>query len=292
MTSALTYILFSLLVLSSGTIVPQCCLRDELFKTLPSLYHRVHKCFEGPLMLKYLRITSVQGFERLWIWWKHLELIFFQIPPPPQKNVLGANVQTSTIFYEISKHFDKATCLNTQVHFHFQLSQNVISTRFWMTPIDTAILVAAKTAITIWQKTGTDSRRGLERVYLHTAYCIKDVTRTCQGGWTEQTQQLMKESFPEKFVLMALVNVVTTTLRSTYGIAALSWYTDWNQFHIATAATVEKVRGWNTNLLFKDTVHHWTLTFSRLFSLPFKRTKGELHKHVKNETTFEQFISF
>ena len=65
MTSALTYILFSLLVLSSGTIVPQCCLRGELFKTLPSLYHRVHKCFEGPLMLKYLRITSVQGFERL-----------------------------------------------------------------------------------------------------------------------------------------------------------------------------------------------------------------------------------
>ena len=85
MTSALTYILFSLLVLSSGTIVPQCCLRGELFKTLPSLYHRVNKCFEGPLMLKYLRITSEQGFERLWIWWKHLELIFFQIPPPPKK---------------------------------------------------------------------------------------------------------------------------------------------------------------------------------------------------------------
>ena len=246
-------------------------------------------------MLKYLRITSVQGFERLWIWWKHLELIFFQIPPPPQKYISGATVQTSTIFHEISKHFaiDKATCLNTQVHFHFQLSQNAISTRFWMTPIDTAILVAVtENVIKIWQKTGTDSRRGLERVYLHTAYRIKDVTRTCQGGWTEQTQQLMKESFPEKFVLMALVNVVTTTLRSTYGIAALSWYTDWNQFHIATAATVEKVRGWNTNLLFKDTVHHWTLTFSRLFSLPFKRTKGELHKHVKNETTFEQFISF
>ena len=141
MTSALTYILFSLLVLSSGTIVPQCCLRGELFKTLPSLYHRVHKCFEGPLMLKYLRITSVQGFERLWIWWKHLELIFFQIPPPPQKNISGATVQTSTIFHEISKHFaiDKATCLNTQVHFYFQLSQNEISTRFWMTPIDTAI---------------------------------------------------------------------------------------------------------------------------------------------------------
>ena len=157
MTSALTYILFSLLVLSSGTIVPQCCLRGELFKTLPSLYHRVHKCFEGPLMLKYLRITSVQGFERLWIWWKHLELIFFQIPPPPQKNISGAKVQISTIFYEISKHFaiDKATYLNTQVNFYFQLSQNEISTRFWITPIDTAILITAETAITIWQKTQT-----------------------------------------------------------------------------------------------------------------------------------------
>ena len=176
--------------------------------------------------------------------------------------------------------------------FLFQLSQNAIGTRFWMTPIDSAILVAAKNAIKIWQKTGTDSRRGLERICLHTAYRTIDVARIYQGGWTEHTQQLMKESFPEKFVLVALVTVVTATLWSTYGIAALSLYTDWSQFHIATAATVEKVRSWNTNLLFKDTVHHSTLTFSRLFSLPLKRTKGELHKHVKNETTFEQFISF
>ena len=156
MTSALTYILFSLLVLSSGTIVPQCCLRGELFKTLPSLYHRVNKCFEGPLMLKYLRITSEQGFERLWIWWKHLELIFFQIPPPPQKNISGATVQTSTIFHEISKHFaiDKATCLNTQVHFYFQLSQNEIST-ILNDPDRHSDLVTAETAITIWQKTQT-----------------------------------------------------------------------------------------------------------------------------------------
>ena len=176
--------------------------------------------------------------------------------------------------------------------FLFQLSQNAIGTRFWMTPIDSAILVAAKNAIKIWQKTGTDSRRGLERICLHTVYRTIDVARIYQGGWTEHTQRLMKESFPEKFVLVAMITVVTATLQSTYGIAAPSLYTDWSQFHIATAATVEKVRGWNTNLLFKDTVHHWTLTFSRLFSLPFKRTKGELHKHVKNETTFEQFVPF
>ena len=82
-----------------------------------------------------------------------------------------------------------------------------------MTPIDTAILVAVTAnVIKIWQKTGTDSRRGLERVYLHTAYRTIDVARTCQGGWTEHTQQLMKESFPEKFVLVALVTVVTATL--------------------------------------------------------------------------------
>ena len=36
----------------------------------------------------------------------------------------------------------------------------------------------------------------------------------------------MKESFPEKFVLVAIATVVTATLRSTYGIAALSLYTD------------------------------------------------------------------
>ena len=50
--------------------------------------------------------------------WTHL---FSNPPPPRKKNVLLANVLTSTIFYEISKHFaiDKATCLNTQVHFYF-----------------------------------------------------------------------------------------------------------------------------------------------------------------------------
>ena len=63
--SSLTDILFSLLLFSSATIVPQCCLRGELLKTLRSLYHRVHECFEGLLMFMYLRISSVRGFERL-----------------------------------------------------------------------------------------------------------------------------------------------------------------------------------------------------------------------------------
>ena len=63
-----------------------------------------------------------------------------------------------------------------------------------MTPIDTAILVAVtENVIKIWPKTGTDSRRGLERVYLLTAYRTIDVERTCLGGWTEHTQQLTKE---------------------------------------------------------------------------------------------------
>ena len=137
-----------------------------------------------------------------------------------------------------------------------------------MTPIDTAILVAVtENVIKIWQKTGTDSRRGLERVYLLTVYCAIDVERTCRGGWTEHTQQWMKESFPEKFVLVDLVNAVTTTLWSTYGIAALSLYTDWNRSKFVTAGTAEKARGWNTNLVFKDTVYHYTLICSRLFNL-------------------------
>ena len=104
--------------------------------------------------------------------------------------------------------------------FLFQLSQNAIGTRFWMTPIDSAILVAAKNAIKIWRKTGTDSRRGLERICLHTVYRTINVARIYQGGWTEHTQRLMKESFPEKFVLVAFITVVTATLQSTYGIAA------------------------------------------------------------------------
>ena len=112
-----------------------------------------------------------------------------------------------------------------------------------MTPIDTAILVTVtENVIKIWQKTGTDSRRGLERVYLLTAYRTIDVERTCRGGWTEHTQQLTKESFPEKFVFMALMTVVTTKLWSTYGIASLSLYTDWNQFQFVLAGTVEEVR--------------------------------------------------
>ena len=134
-----------------------------------------------------------------------------------------------------------------------------------MTPIDTAILVAVtENVIKIWQKTGTDSRRGLERVYLLTAYRTIDVERTCLGGWTEHTQQLMKESFPEKFVLVAIKTVVTTTLWSTYRIAALSLYTDWNRSKFVPADTAEKARGWNTNLVFKDIVYHYTLIFSRL----------------------------
>ena len=138
-----------------------------------------------------------------------------------------------------------------------------------MTPIDTAILVAVtENVIKIWQKTGTDSRRGLERVYLLSAYRTTDVERTCLGGWTEHTQQLMKESFLEKFVFMAIITVVTATLWSTFGIAALSLYTDWNRSKIVPAGTVEKVRGWNTNLVFKDTVYHYTLIFSRLFNVP------------------------
>ena len=137
-----------------------------------------------------------------------------------------------------------------------------------MTPIDTAILVAVtENVIEIWQKTGTDSQRGLEQAWLHTAYRTIDVERTYQGGWTEHTQQLMKESFPEKFVFMALITVVTSTLRSTYGIAALSLYTDWNRSKFVTAGTAEKARGWNTNLVFKDTVYHYTLICSRLFNL-------------------------
>ena len=137
-----------------------------------------------------------------------------------------------------------------------------------MTPIDIAILVAVtENVTTIWQKTGTDSQRGLERVYLLTVYRTIDVERTCRGGWTEHTQQLMKESFPEKFVVVDLVNAVTTTLWSTYGIAALSLYTDWNRSKFVTAGTAEKARGWNTNLVFKDTVYHYTLICSRLFNL-------------------------
>ena len=124
-----------------------------------------------------------------------------------------------------------------------------------MTPIDIAILVAVtENVTTIWQKTGTDSQRGLERVYLLTVYRTVDVERTCQGGSTEHTQQLMKESFLEKFVLVAIKTVVTTTLWSTYAIAALSLYTDWNRSNFVPAGTVEKVRGWNTNLVFKDIV--------------------------------------
>ena len=124
-----------------------------------------------------------------------------------------------------------------------------------MTPIDIAILVVVtENVTTIWQKTGTDSQRGLERVYLLTVYRTIDVERTCRGGWTEHTQQLMKELFPEKFVFMAFMTVVTATLWSTYGIAALSLYTDWNRSNFVPAGTVEKVRGWNTNLVFKDTV--------------------------------------
>ena len=124
-----------------------------------------------------------------------------------------------------------------------------------MTPIDTAILVAVtENVTTIWQNSGTDSQRGLERVYLLTVYRTVDVERTCRGGWTEHTQQLMKESLPEKFVFMAIITVVTATLWSTYRIAALSLYTNWNRFKFVPAGTVEKVRGWNTNLVFKDTV--------------------------------------
>ena len=151
-----------------------------------------------------------------------------------------------------------------------------------MTPIDAAMLVVAKNVIKIWQKTGTDSQWGLERVYLLTAHHTKDVERTYQGGWTEHTQQLMKESFPEKFVFMAMVNVVTTTLWSTYAIAGLSLYTDWNRSKVAPAGTMEKVRGWNTNLVFKDTVYRYILIFSRLFNLPLNQFG--YHEHVKNET--------
>ena len=137
-----------------------------------------------------------------------------------------------------------------------------------MTPIDIAILVAVtENVTTIWQKTGTDSQRGLERVYLLTVYRTIDVERTCRGGWTEHTQQLMKESFPEKFVLVVFIAVVTVTLWSTYGIAALSLYTDWNRSKFVTAGTAEKARRWNTNLVFKDTVYHYTLICSRLFNL-------------------------
>ena len=116
-----------------------------------------------------------------------------------------------------------------------------------MTPIDTAILVAVtENVIKIWQKTGTDSRRGLERVYLLTAYRTIDVERTCLGGWTEHTQQWTKEWFPEKFVFMAIITVVTATLWSTYGIAGLSLYTDWNRSKFVPAGTVEA----ETQILF------------------------------------------
>ena len=121
-----------------------------------------------------------------------------------------------------------------------------------MTPIDAAMLVAVtENVIEIWQKTGTDLRRAQERVYLLTAYRTINVERTCQGGSTEHTQQLMKESFLEKFVLVAIKTVVTTTLWSTYGTAALSLYTDWNRSKFVPAGTVEEVKGWNTNLVFR-----------------------------------------
>ena len=144
-----------------------------------------------------------------------------------------------------------------------------------MTPIDTAILVpVTENVTTIWQKTGTDSQRGLERVYLLTVYRTIDVERTCRGGWTEHTQQLMKETFPEKFVFMAMVNVITTTLWSTYAIAALSLYTDWNRSKFVPAGTVEKVRGWNTNLVFKDTVSLFVCLTCRWTNSDITSTSG------------------
>ena len=44
----------------------------------------MHECFEGPLMFKYLRTSSVQGFERLWIW-GNMNPSFFKFPPPPPR---------------------------------------------------------------------------------------------------------------------------------------------------------------------------------------------------------------
>ena len=56
----------------------------QLFKFLLSLYHQMHECFEGPLMSKYLRTSSIQGFERLWIW-GNMNPSFFKFPPPPPR---------------------------------------------------------------------------------------------------------------------------------------------------------------------------------------------------------------
>ena len=48
---------------------------------------------------------------------------FFKFLPPHKKreNAVVADVLTSTIFYEISERFafDKATCLNIPIYFHF-----------------------------------------------------------------------------------------------------------------------------------------------------------------------------
>ena len=79
------------------------CSPRQLFKFLLSLYHQMHECFEGPLMSKYLRTSSIQGFERLWIWGNSLH-------PPSEKKVFFANVLASAIFYKNKIY---------PMHFHF-----------------------------------------------------------------------------------------------------------------------------------------------------------------------------
>ena len=75
----------TLLLLSFGTIIPQCCLRGELFKFLHSWYHQVHEYFKGSLMFKYLKTSSAQ--LRFWVTlnlkeiWAHL----FSNSFPPHK---------------------------------------------------------------------------------------------------------------------------------------------------------------------------------------------------------------
>ena len=116
--SAFTDILLSLLLFSSGTIIPQCCLRGSC---LNRYTHDIISCMN---VSKDIQCSSISERRRYKVLSdseskgnmnpSFCKFSLSPLPPTP-------HVRASTIFYNISEHFafDKAICLSIPIHFHF-----------------------------------------------------------------------------------------------------------------------------------------------------------------------------
>ena len=184
-------------------------------------------------MFKYLRTSSAQGFERLWIW-GNMNPSFFKFPPSPPP--LSECNQ-----YKFLNDSDRRNDFGRG-----KKCDNYLAEDWYRFSAGAGTSIATK-CISKGQRYGTDL-----------------------PGWMDGARPTVDEGVVSRKVCFSgyqnccyrhiMINVRNCSSFFVYRLKPVQ------VCHSRYCGG--KARGWNTNLLFEDTVYHYTLIFSRLFNLP------------------------